>query len=76
MTGPAGPPEDPEKRLVELVHALRTPLTVLSGFADLLESRGDSLSIEQRAELVEKLAAGAREMRAILDAELVDRRGI
>lgn len=68
-------PEDPEERLVALVHALRTPLTVLSGFAELLESRGESLSVEQRAELVEKLAAGAREMSAILDAEYATRLG-
>ena len=69
MTGPAAVPEDPEERLAALVHALRTPLTVAGGFADLLEARGESLSLEQRAELVEKLAAGVREMRAILDAE-------
>jgi len=74
MTGPAALPEDPEERLVALVHALRTPLTVVGGFADLLESRGESLSLEQRAELIEKLVAGVREMRAILDAEYGDRR--
>ncbi len=77
MTKPviAALPADPEERLVALVHALRTPLTQLSGFADLLETRGESLSVEQHTELVEKLAAGVREMGAILDAEYADRRG-
>ncbi|MCW3011445.1 MAG: hypothetical protein JWO90_1849 [Solirubrobacterales bacterium] len=62
-------PEDPQERLVALVHELRTPLTVVSGFADLLESRGDALSAEQRAEFTARVAAGARELREILDAE-------
>ena len=67
--GPAGLPEDPSERLAALVHDLRTPQTVVSGFADLLESRGDALTREQRADVVARLAAGARDMRTILDAE-------
>lgn len=67
-------PEDPHERLVRLVHDLRTPLTVVGGFADLLEARGEQLSAEQRAEFTARLAEGARELRAILDAERAERR--
>ncbi len=65
--------EDAAERLRILVHDLRTPLTVVGGFADLLESRGDRLSPEQRAEFVARIAEGARELRAILDAERAGR---
>ena len=71
--GSTGLPADPQERLVALVHDLRTPLTVVSGFADLLASRGDTLTAAQRAEFSAQLAAGARELRAILDAERDER---
>ncbi len=58
-----------------LVHDLRTPLTVVAGFADLLERRGDELSAHQRADLVRRIADGAREMRALLDADRSTRSG-
>ncbi len=60
---------DFDERLVALVHDLRTPLTVVAGFAELLERSADSLSAEQRIEYVARIADGAREMRRILDAE-------
>ncbi len=66
--------EDPRERLARLVHDLRTPLTVVGGFADLLEARGESLSAEQRTEFTARVAEGARELRAILDAERTERR--
>jgi K+-sensing histidine kinase KdpD len=58
-----------------LVHDLRTPLTVVAGFADMLERRGDELSAHQRADLVRRIADGAREMRALLDADRSTRSG-
>lgn len=62
-----------DDRLVTLVHDLRTPLTVISGFAELLERGGDTLSAQQRAEYVSRIAAAAGEMREILDAERAER---
>ena len=60
---------DAEDRLVKLVHDLRTPLTVIGGFADLLDRQKDKLSEEQRDEYISRIASAAREMSAILDAE-------
>lgn len=62
-----------DDRLVTLVHDLRTPLTVISGFAELLERGVDTLSAEQRGEYVGRIAAAAGEMREILDAERAQR---
>ena len=58
-----------DDRLVRLVHDLRTPLTVVSGFADLLERHRDKLTDEQRAEYVHRIAAAADDLRRILDEE-------
>jgi K+-sensing histidine kinase KdpD len=38
-----------DERLVALVHDLRTPLTIVQGFADLLARRGPTLSEEERS---------------------------
>lgn len=64
----ADPPggEDPIRTLV---HDLRTPLAVVAGFAELLERRAGELTAEQRADYVARIAAGAREMRDVLDGE-------
>jgi signal transduction histidine kinase len=59
------PAED--QRLGELVHALRTPLTIVEGFADALASRGERMPVEERAEYVERIGEAAREMRDLLD---------
>jgi signal transduction histidine kinase len=58
-----------EERLVRLVHDLRTPLTVISGFADLLERNRSKLSQEQQEEYVHRIAAAATDLRQILDDE-------
>jgi signal transduction histidine kinase len=60
---------DHDELLVSLVHDLRTPLTIVQGFADLLARRGPSLTDEQRQEYVDRIAAAAAEMKQILDAE-------
>ena len=58
-----------DERLVELVHDLRTPLTIVQGFADLLSRRGATLTDEERNEYVARIAAAANDMKAILDDE-------
>jgi signal transduction histidine kinase len=58
-----------DERLVALVHDLRTPLTIVQGFADLLARRGSTLSEEERDEYVARIAAAAGEMKSILDDE-------
>jgi signal transduction histidine kinase len=63
----AGAAED--ERLVRLVHDLRTPLTVISGFADLLQRHREKLTESQRDEYVLRIAAAAEELRRILDDE-------
>ena len=70
MPGPsADPGQADDERLVRLVHDLRTPLTVISGFADLLQRHRDKLSEAQRDEYVVRIAAAAEELRRILDDE-------
>jgi signal transduction histidine kinase len=68
---PPGTGPDPD-RLRRLVHDLRTPLTIVGGFAELLERRGDELPAEERAEFTRRVAEGTRDMRAILDAVRTD----
>ncbi len=62
-----------DERLVSLVHDLRTPLTIVQGFADLLARRGVELSDEQRDEYASRIVAAAREMKTILDDERTQR---
>ena len=66
---PLGGDEDPVRKLI---HDLRTPATVISGFADLLERGGDSLTDERRAEYIRRIADAARELREILDDQRPD----
>jgi len=62
-----------EDRLVKLVHDLRTPLTIVTGFAELLSRQRDTLTEEQRESYIGRIAAAAKEMGEILDAERDDR---
>ena len=64
---------DDDERLVALVHDLRTPLTIVQGFADLLARRGATLSDDERNDYVGRIAAAAGEMKAILDDERAKR---
>jgi K+-sensing histidine kinase KdpD len=57
----------PDDELRALVHDLRTPLTLVSGFSDLLVRRADDLPAPERDEYVRRIADAAREMRELLD---------
>jgi len=70
---PAKPAEDP---YVVLLHDLRTPLAIVSGFAELLAKNESSLSTEQRRDYVTRIAAAAQDMRNLLDDERRRRRGV
>jgi signal transduction histidine kinase len=50
-----------------LVHDLRTPLTIVEGFSDLLVRRGAELDDAEREEYVQRIRAAARELRALVD---------
>ena len=54
-------------QLGELVHALRTPLTIVEGFADALASRGEQMPVHERDECAQRIGEAAREMRDLLD---------
>jgi signal transduction histidine kinase len=56
-----------DAQLRTLVHALRTPLTIVEGFADALGRRGEDMPPDERAEYVERIGDAAREMRDLLD---------
>jgi K+-sensing histidine kinase KdpD len=58
---------DPDSELRALVHDLRTPLTIVEGFSELLVRRGAELDPGAREEYARRIAAAAAEMRALLD---------
>ena len=62
-----------DERLVRLVHDLRTPLTVITGFCELLERQSDRLTDEQRKEYLHRVHVAAKELREILDHEREER---
>jgi signal transduction histidine kinase len=66
-------PQDPHERLARLVHDLRTPLTIVQGFAELLDRGTVTLDDERRAEYLGRIAQAGREMKDILDEERDDR---
>ena len=53
--------------LSRLRHDLRTPLTIVIGFAEILAAESP-LSDEQRRDLSERVLRAAFEMRALIDA--------
>jgi signal transduction histidine kinase len=73
MTSGGAWPTDPEERIARLVHDLRTPLTIVQGFAELLDRGSDKLDDERRAEYLGRIAQAGREMKDILDDEREDR---
>ena len=64
---------DADERLRTLVHDIRTPLTIITGFCDLLERQKDKLSDEQRDEYQRRIKAAADDLVEILDQERSDR---
>ena len=56
-----------DEELRTLVHDLRTPLTLVSGFSDLLVRRADDLPAPEREKYLRRIADAAREMRELLD---------
>lgn len=75
MGAEGSPDPAAQERLIRLVHDLRTPLTLVLGFSDLLRKRGDQLSAQERADYVERIDAAAKDLRRILDEERADRSG-
>ena len=53
--------------LARLVHDLRTPLAIVSGFAELLERRADQLTPDQQAEYLTRIRESAARMGELLD---------
>ncbi|WP_445148284.1 histidine kinase dimerization/phospho-acceptor domain-containing protein [Baekduia sp. Peel2402] len=66
-------PQDPDERLAKLVHDLRTPLTIVQGFAELLDRGHTTLDEARRSEYLGRIAQAGREMKDILDDEREDR---
>jgi signal transduction histidine kinase len=57
--------------IASISHELRTPLTSVQGFAELLNSAGDQMSSEQRAELTEIIERQSRHLGSIV-TDLID----
>jgi len=64
---------DADERLRNLVHDLRTPLTIITGFCELLERQRDRLTTEQRDEYQSRIKAAADDLVEILDQERAER---
>jgi K+-sensing histidine kinase KdpD len=62
-----------EEELRKLVHDLRTPLTVVEGFARMLQRGEGKLSPEDRAEFLARILEAAGQMSDILDGVRGDR---
>ena len=54
--------------LKRLVHDLRTPLTIVEGFAHLIERDDERMNADLRIEYAHRIKAAAGEMRELLDA--------
>lgn len=67
--------EAPRELMHDLAHALRTPIAIIQGFADLLARDEGVLSDEQRREYAQRIMDAAGDLRSELDTRLqsVDR---
>jgi signal transduction histidine kinase len=61
----------PDEERRRLRHDLRTPLTIVSGFAEVLAA-DRPVSDDQRREYASRIQAAAAEIREMLDAALED----
>ena len=57
-----------DETISRLIHDVRSPLTVVEGFAHLLERDDERLDHEQRVEYAQRIKAAAAEIRELLDA--------
>jgi signal transduction histidine kinase len=64
--------EQPSDPLHRLSHALRTPIAVIQGFAELLLKDAGTLTPEQRTHYVGRIHEGAAELRVLLDEAMHD----
>lgn len=62
-----------DDRIARLAHDLRTPLTIVLGFSELVARKAGELPEEQLLDFVGRIDVAAREMRDILDAERDER---
>jgi signal transduction histidine kinase len=62
-----------EDELRKLAHDLRTPLTVVEGFARMLQRGEGKLSPEDRTEFLSRILEAAGQMGEILDGVRKDR---
>ena len=62
-----------DERLARLAHDLRTPLTIVQGFSELLQRNREALTSAQQDEYLARIAAAATERRELLDAERDER---
>ncbi len=53
-----------------LTHELRTPMTAIAGFADILERHGDSLPPEKRAEFLRTIKRNTTHLTTLMDEVL------
>jgi signal transduction histidine kinase len=61
--------EDLDAARRRLRHDLRTPLTIVSGFAEVLASDRE-ISDAERREYAQRIKTAAEELRALIDREL------
>ena len=62
-----------EEEVRKLVHDLRTPLTVVEGFARMLQRGEGTLGTEDRAEFLSRIVEAAGQMAEILDGVRKDK---
>ena len=59
-------PDEPDS-VARLIHDLRSPLTVVEGFAGALARDEAALTAEQRADYARRIADAAAELRTAID---------